>query len=133
MGDVPRFVVAPTLRCQEPLEPGGWKVCGAPAVALRRGVGEMPAGYFCGEHARLGDQEIPPAYLFRRVSVTIDVLFAGASMLPGQAEHEAVERLRELVASAGGVINLHAASSAVGRYEAPAPPPRTKGGRGRAV
>ena len=71
--------------------------------------------------------------MFRRVSLTLEVLFAGVSHIPAMAQIEAVARLERAVEAAGGIVSLNAASSTVGRYEPPPPPTRQKGGRQKAT
>jgi hypothetical protein len=88
-------------------------------------------GFFCELHRQPGDVPIAPPFIFRRVAVTLEVLFAGTSSNATLAQIEAVSRLEQAVQAAGGVINLHSARSTVGRYVAPASPPRKPAGKGR--
>jgi hypothetical protein len=75
----------------------------------------MP-GYFCGWHRASTDEPIAANGQFRRVSVTVQVLLAGASWMPREAENEAVERLRAAVERVGGVSSLVSATSHVVRW-----------------
>lgn len=131
MADVANFSLAPPLRCGELLgnSPRTW--CGAPASHFRPRVSEFPDGYFCASHARPGDQPIADSFLFRRVSVQLEVLLAGVTWQPGDADHEAVELLNRVIERAGGLVNLRTVTSAVGRYSPPAP--QTRGPKPRGV
>src|ERR671918_350946 len=126
MPDVATFVAVPTLRCHELVDHSPRAVCGVKAEWMRPGSHELPVGYFCSQHRASTDVRIPESFLFRRVSVTLDVLFAGASMAQALSQAEVVDRLERVIESAGGLINLHTVTSAVGRYSPPAPSGRRK-------
>lgn len=121
MADVPRFLVRPKLRCfhRDPDLPTF--VCGRDAVWKRPPSGGLPGGFFCAVHSTADDTPIDDEALFRLVHVTVDVLFAGVSFNPSVAQSEALSQLERAVEGAGGVINLHACRSEVGRGQ-PQPP-----------
>jgi hypothetical protein len=76
----------------------------------------LPEGYYCDRHRRPTDEPIAAEPLIRRVSVTLEVLFAAVNWLPGPGPQlEALARLETAVEEAGGVINLHAVNSVMGR------------------
>ena len=120
MPDVAEFAVVPPLRCHELLHHSPGAVCGAKAEWMRPGQHELPVGYFCSQHREPTDVRIPETFVLRRVSITADVLFAGASMAQALSQAEAVDRLERAIRSVGGVINLHTVTSAVGRCSPPA-------------
>lgn len=121
MSDVARFTVVPPLRCFYQLEDSLSDVCGALARWQRVCGDGAICAYFCDEHASPTDTPIAGAQLVRRVTVTLDVSFAGASLVPALARRDALARLEAAVRAAGGLINLHAVYDAVGRFEPPAP------------
>lgn len=75
----------------------------------------MPA-YFCDAHRSASDVPLPSSGVIRRVSVQVQVLFAGASWVPTEAEREAVARLEQAVDRAGGLLSLSSVSSSVGQF-----------------
>jgi hypothetical protein len=96
----------------------------------RNGINGSPI-FACSVHALRGDEPITDEAIFRLVSVTMEVRLCGAGESPGMAHAEALSRLEEAIAAAGGVINLHACRSLLARAEpqparGPQPP-----GRGR--
>jgi hypothetical protein len=122
MGDVPEFQIQPPLRCFHKPIVSPADACAAPARWLRGGPNEPAHGFFCDAHRETGDVPIPPSFLFRRVAVTVQVLFSGASLFPVIAEAEALAKLRGAVEGVGGVMNLHALTSVLGRHTAPRAP-----------
>lgn len=90
------------------------------------------AAYFCDAHRSSGDVAIPADVVFRRVRVQVEVLMAGASILAGEAQAEAVARLKTAVNQAGGVFSLTAVQSSVGRYVTPAALGQAKGEQDKA-
>ena len=131
MADVAKFEIFQPPRCHELVGQHCSIPCGSLASWVRPGVGELPSGYFCDSHRQIDDRPIPAEFLLRRVSVVVEVSIAAASMLPGLAQHEAVERVRQAVEGAGGLFNLHTVTSTVGRYRPPADAGKGKGGRPR--
>lgn len=129
MGDVARFLARPQLRCCQPVENTEHLVCGAPAEWRRPSRVASAADYFCDAHKLPADVPIAGATLFRRVSITCDINFAGASENPTVARMEALSRLQLAIERAGGMLNLHAVTDAVGCHEPPALPPRSRAGR----
>ncbi|NUR55172.1 MAG: hypothetical protein HOQ29_12045 [Acidobacteria bacterium] len=119
MSDTPLFVVAPPIRCFHRLELPELPVCARPARWIRPSANCQPDGYFCDEHRQRTDAPIAEPTLIRRVNVTLEVLFAATSWTAGCAHAEALSRLERAVESAGGVINLHAVGSVIGRCAAP--------------
>ncbi len=137
MGDVPEFQIAPPLRCYYHVGDRDPRVCGAPARWIRPGRNELHDGFFCDAHRERGDAPIPPSYLFRRVAITVQVLFSGVSLIPAVAQAEALLQLEAAVGGVGGVVNLHAMTSTLGRHTAPPPRQagsgRPKGSEGRTL
>jgi hypothetical protein len=131
VADVARFLARPPLRCCSAEPTSESLVCGAPAAWRRPTCNGSPAAYFCDAHQEPGDVPIAGDTLFRRVSVTCEISFAGVSANPGIARAEALARLELAVERAGGMLNLHTMTDALGRHEPPAPPPRSRAGRPR--
>lgn len=115
MTDVAVFASRPPLRCFEIIDLRTGARCGGDAAVARRRGATQPVGYFCGAHAMAGDDPIRDDDVFRRVSVTLDILFAGVSWDRTIAQAEALAGLEALVDAAGGVINLSACRSQLGR------------------
>lgn len=108
------FMVRPPLRCYEITNSLTGARCGDPAVFTRPAAHGQARGFFCREHSLAGDEQIRDDAVFRRVSITVDVLFSGVSWDRSKAQSEALSRLERCVAEAGGVINLHSCHSAMG-------------------
>jgi hypothetical protein len=119
----------PALRCFERCYDREPFVCGNPASWMRANSNVFENAFFCTEHRGADDEPIPGTFFARRVSVAADVLFAATSSKPESAQREALGRLERAVERAGGVINLHAVTSLVGRYTGQAP--ALPAGRGR--
>ena len=119
MADVPRFAVLPPLRCcqQDPDCLSG--ICGELATWQRPGLARAGTAFFCDYHRNAIDVPIAGELVFRRVSITIEAVFAGTSPIPGLARTEALERLEKAVQHAGGLISIQAATDVVGRYAPP--------------
>jgi len=116
MPDAPAVQVVPPLRCQHQNQNRGDVLCGRPAEWMRPGTAALPPRYFCGWHKRKTDVAVPETGVFRRVSVTVQVLISGASWTPRVAESEAVEQVRAAVERVGGVSSLVSATSHVVRW-----------------
>lgn len=129
MADVARFLTRPPLRCCYADPNSEHRVCGAPASWQRTSGGASAAAFFCDAHRERGDVPIAGEQLLRRVSITCEITFAGASPIPALARMEALSRLELAVDRAGGMLNLHTVCDAVGRHAPPAPPPRETRGR----
>ena len=117
MCESPRYLVRPPLRCFEldPSRPAG--VCARPArwsapLSLR---GEL--AFYCDDHRPMRAAPVSLDALFRRVSITADVLFSGTSFDRARAHAEALAQLEYAVEAAGGLLNLHVCRSEVGRLE----------------
>lgn len=109
------FGVAPALRCCHVRETDPLVFCGH--LAQWRGA-RLPTGaigFYCDEHRASSDQAIAGEELFRRVCLTVQVFVAAATDRPYVAEGEALELLIQEARRFGGVVNLVAASSEVGR------------------
>lgn len=130
MSDVARFSFVPPLRCFHAEWNRAAHVCGAPARWTRVSGDTQPGPFFCDEHRGPKDTPIEGALLVRRVTLTLDVSFAGASAMPAIARADALARLERAIADIGGVINLHQVYDVVGRYE---PPPARRKHRRTAV
>src|SRR6266542_1545939 len=96
------------------------RVCGARAMWMRPPTTLAEPRFFCALHSLAGDVPVPDDALFRRVTVTLEVMLCAVSSNPGVAHAEAVEQLERVIAGAGGVVNLHACRSQLGRW-APQP------------
>lgn len=128
MGDVAQFTILPPLRCYQQLpdsEPG---ICGEPACQQRVTAGGLQIGFYCAKHTRPGDTPIATTVTFRRVSVALEIVFAGTSPIPALAQAEALRRVELAVEQAGGLLNLSAVTSAIGRYTVPPAPERGRRG-----
>lgn len=126
-GELAAFAVRPPLRCFEIVDLRTGARCGELAVWSRPTNGARPLGYFCSAHSFPTDEPIQDDAPFRRVGITLDVLFAGVSWDRSKAHAEAVERLEAAVQALGGVINLQTCRSQVGRI---GPVPRAGAGNG---
>src|SRR4051812_38085418 len=114
MSDVPEFRVRPALRCFYRDQDRPAAVCAKHARWMRANGSSLPSGYFCDEHMSIGDVPIPPAVIFRRVSVQLEVVMSATDFAPPSAQAEAVATLEAAVERAGGVVNLHTVTSVVG-------------------
>lgn len=115
MSELPTFVVAPPIRCFHRHEDHELAPCGQGARWIRWRKSVLPQGYFCDRHRAPGDEPILAEPLIRRVSVSLEVLFSATNWIAEPGQVEAVARLERAVESAGGVINLHAVTSVIGR------------------
>jgi hypothetical protein len=128
VSDLARFAICPPIRCCASTPNGVRLVCGEGAYYQSPPIpGTLPA-YHCAAHRTADDRPMDPAVIFRRVSVTVEVTFAGASQAPVAARAEALARLEQAVEGVGGLINLCAITDVLGRYE---PPERGRAGRPR--
>ena len=130
MDDLANFTVKPLLRCfgVDAIRPG--TVCGAPAAWTEPAKPGQQQQYFCDKHKRVSSVEIDANPVFRRVTITLDVMLAAVHMTDAGAKTKAWAELERAVSAIGGVVNLHSASSTVGRYNPTAPrpaPPRLEG------
>lgn len=131
MPDAPKFLVVPPLRCGAPREDSPRSFCGERAVYERPDPDFTPVRFYCGKHHQDGDTPIAADVLFRRLTLTLDVLFAGVTLTDELARAEAYDRLAHAVEDLGGVISLHRITSEVGRYSPPVGEGRGRGIRGK--
>ena len=125
------FTVCPPFRCfGQPSHLRG-EVCCRPAAWTRPTRLDVAPTFFCDRCKQPTDVPIVGDELFRRVTVTLDVMFASVSLLPAAAHTEAVARLDALLRPHGGVICLHGVTSQVGRYTPPPETGATRAGKGR--
>jgi hypothetical protein len=130
VADVTPFGVTPPFRCFGRPELPENLVCGARASWMRPAVNGAIAQFFCDRCKGKNDVAIASDVLFRRLTVSLDVMFAAVDLVPGAARAEAVARLELLVQQAGGVICLHGITEQVGRKAAPLPPGVKTAGKG---
>lgn len=128
MADVARLVALPMIRCYQQLRNSEIGICGEQAYFERLSNAGFQNGFYCAAHTRAGDRPIAPEVLLRRVSIVLEVSFAGTSPIPSMAHAEALYRLERCVETAGGLLNLTNVTSVMGRYT---PPPAPAKGRGR--
>lgn len=119
------------MRCHFQTQGSPRFFCGELASWMRAGSLSFSPGYFCNAHHSIDDVAIPAEKMFRRVSMTVEILFASVSLVPAEAHAEVLARLELAVEQAGGVLNLHTVTSAIGRSSQPAAPERARGGRAR--
>lgn len=119
MAEFPRFTVPLIMRCHQSLGARPRVFCGEPAQWFRRAILNFPDGFFCDAHKVTTDTRIPDSLDYRRVRVMGDLMIAGVSRLPREAELEGVKRLLEAVARAGGLLNVYRVTSHIGRYGLP--------------
>jgi hypothetical protein len=119
VSDIPEFTVLPPLRCSMPFAGAAHVWCGDRALWMHVGESPLRTQFFCERHH--GDRDVPilGEIVLRRVSLVVEVLFAGVTFVPGPAHAEALSQLEAAVDLAGGILNLHSASSAIGRWTPP--------------
>lgn len=79
----------------------------------------LPGPLWCSVHAPGTAVPIAGPLLVRRVSVVAEVVFTGHGITPAYDQAEAVAQLERAIEAIGATLNLHAATSQLGRYEAP--------------
>lgn len=129
MAELATFTVAPPMRCSERLGHLLGFYCGQGAAVMRPVQAWTQPEYFCPQHAKPGDVPIAGPLIFRRVTVSLDVLFAAVTFTPVTAQAEALAALEVAVEQAGGLINLHGVTSAIGCWKPPAAVGQGQGGR----
>jgi hypothetical protein len=132
MSDIPTFLVRPPLRCFAWVTDPTTRICGQLAQWSGRRPGDERLQFFCASHSQAGDEPIADDAVFPLVTVTLEVLFSGVSYRQAIAHAEALGQLEQLVAGAGGLINLQACRSVTGRGAPQAPIGRQRPGRPRA-
>lgn len=121
MPDVAIYMVRPPVRCFGRSRDEGSAICGKPADWQRSSVDGELVAFFCDDCRAPGDQPVRADALFRRVAVFAEVLFTGASSERTLAHAEVIARFGDAVAAIGGVLNVHAVSSNIGRAPLEAP------------
>ena len=116
-----RFLIRPPFRCFQPLESSPGRVCGERAEWASPLDAPARRGFFCAAHAMRGDTKITNDLPFRRVSITLEVLFTGTSFEEHAATMEALSRVELAVERIGGLVNLHACHSEIGRWRPSVP------------
>ncbi len=133
MSDVARFISCPPLRCGATVPVPERPVCGR----LAHWVADPPSGplpvFHCAVHRGASDRLVELPVIVRRISLSAVVLFAGAGHTPAVARTDAVARLEEAVALAGGVLDVLNCTDALGRYEAPYVVTGGRPGQGRGI
>jgi hypothetical protein len=115
MCDAARFVVGAIPRCSHVSGNIAVGYCGAPAAFGELADNGLALRFSCAHHRGLFAQPLPAEFLYRRVAVTTLVYLAGVSPEPAVAELEARARVATLLGSAGAVVGLQTANSAIGR------------------
>lgn len=117
---VPQVVNGPPVRCYHTDGNSRYAICGELARWKRPGNHWFDDAYFCDRHRAECDEPIVGELVVRRVRLTVDVLFAGASRDAPFAQTEAVQRLERVLASAGAVVEIHEVRSNPVRYRSQA-------------
>lgn len=112
---VPAATIEPPQRCYHRGELAGATVCGERAEWMREGPHWFVCGYFCARHRLPSDVPIPAVHVFRRVRVSVEVFFSGASMEAPAAHREAMARLEAAVQSAGGLLDVQGVRSVIAK------------------
>jgi hypothetical protein len=121
VGDVPTFAIVGPFRCCWSGGLAARSLCNATADYMTPARAGVPQSLFCAAHRPMTAVPIAGGLLLRRVSLTCQVLFTGHGVNPPFDEAEALEQLERAVNLAGGLLNLHAHSSVLGRYDVPRP------------
>lgn len=131
MADLPTFVALGALRCFARGEmPDAW-ACGRRAGWVRYAGRATTQEFYCHLHFTEGDVPIAGLQLVRRVNITAQIIFCGTSFQAPLAQAEAIRQLEAAVERAGGVINLHAVTSQIGRWAVPQGSTPRAGERGK--
>lgn len=125
------FQVMPPLRCSHVYENPDRNFCGALASYMRAATVSDGFRFVCEQHREASDVAIAGELAIRVVSLHVEILFAGVVPFPRIAEVEALMRLHAAVADVGGLVNLVAAGSELGRWTPPRPADVGRGGSGR--
>ena len=118
MPDLPEFLIRPPFRCHELGENGSKRACGKPAQWAPSADDSERRGFYCQDHKRESDQRILDTAEFRRVSVTLEVVFNATSFDEAAAIAEVVRTAEVALERAGGLVNLHTTHSQIGRWRA---------------
>jgi len=121
MPNEPVFLVRPIFRCCEPVENSPRRRCARPAPWSSPADTPRHITFRCDDHKRENDRPVELDALFRRVSITAEILYSGISMDQTAAIAEALATLELAVEQSGGLLNLHTTHSAIGRWKATAP------------
>lgn len=125
------FTIMPPLRCAHVVENPDRNFCGAPAVYMRAASADEGFRFWCADHRETTDVPIAGELAIRVVTLNVEILFAGVVPFPRIAQLEALTRLTQAVEAVGGLVNLHGASSQLGRWTPPRPPDEENGDSGR--
>jgi hypothetical protein len=121
MPDVQEFLVRPPLRCFGRPSLSKDLVCGARACWMRPAPNGDTPRFFCDRCRGQNDVPIVKDTPFRRITVSVSIMFAAADVHPLHAEAEAVARLEQLVQHAGGVMDVHGVMQQIGKGGTQAP------------
>jgi hypothetical protein len=113
--NAPIVAVVPKMRCWNREHDSMPVFCGALASAMRPGSSLFSTKYFCESHRTETDIAIPSDIVFRRVNITLSVLVAGVSMHAPTAQVEAVNLVKDALASAAMVVTVLEVDSLVCR------------------
>lgn len=113
---VPQFGLCPPVRCYECTSSSPLQICGKPAGWKRPGSHLFNTSFFCDEHRCEGDVQLGAIGVVHRLRISGDALFTAASHDHSQARAEALGRLEDAVARAGGLLDLRGIHVSMGRY-----------------
>jgi hypothetical protein len=128
---VPNFAAVGAIRCWHRVLSDVPAACGADARWIRATPASLAYGFFCDAHRAPDDRPLAGELVLRRVSLALEVIFAGTSLSPTFAQTDALAALERGVEAVGGYVNLHAARSVVGRFTLPPGGGAGRGERGR--
>lgn len=117
---LPLFSICPPPRCYHRTGELRTHVCGERARWKRPASSCFADEFFCDDHALPTDVAIVGEQVMRRVHLTIDVYLGATSISAPHAQAEALARLSDAVAAAGGLLDTQRVLSTIGRYPAQA-------------
>lgn len=124
------FTIMPPLRCSYVEETPDRNFCGAHARYMRAPSPDEGSRFVCAAHRGTNDVPIAGELAIRVVTLNVEVLFAGVVPSPRIALLEALMRLNQAVEGVGGLVNLHGATSQLGRWTPPQAPDEENGDSG---
>jgi hypothetical protein len=113
LAHVPSVAYAPPARCYFRAAFPHGSVCGEIATVARPGNHWFATEYFCDRHRGPADVSIAAVHVFRRVRLSLDVLFAGVHYNAPIAHTEAVARIERALLPIGGLLDIKGVSSSV--------------------